>query len=758
MDTELLQGFIKQAESCLPKIRGGILVCAQEGNLYGELHTSLREIESLKSAAVILGCFDVANVSEELEQYLKLLVGSKEPVSDDKSRRLLDKLTELEVLLTNIHFSIDDSSENVADFVEESFGHLQLNPPSEEIVEALAETVETEEEFEIDDEMLEIFALEAEDIVRAINANLEILSKTPNSREALLEIRRNAHTLKGSAGIVGLKHLSDLAHRVEDLLDYLAEDDIESNEQIFELLLTSTDCFEALGNGESSAQLTKKIARTYQSFDEVITLLTKGETQETSSNPTAEISDSHTESANPKSQIPNPKSVVRVSLEKLDDLVNIVSGLIISRSVFEQRLGEFDRQIEELHNSTLRLQRSTNKLETDFSTDLLTVPNSKFQIQSSSFRLENPQSTIHNPQSFDALEFDRYTEFHQTTRELIETTTDTSAISGELHNLKGNLELLFDGQRRLIEEMQDKLLRLRMVSFGSLSIRLQRTVRVVCDEEGKSAELFIEGENLEVDTQILDALIEPLLHLLRNAVAHGIEPPETRRMLGKSESGKISLCLSSEGTHIVLTVADDGRGISVSALKDKAAGNSFISKEKAAAMTDAEAFELAFLLGLTTAEKLSQVSGRGVGLTIVKTGVARQQGTILIDSEFQKGTTFTIRLPMALAVTRAILVKANRQTFAFPLKLVKHITDISAKHLEKSIKSVRLGDVNYKVSHLNELLNMPISVSNNPNIPLLLLDTLARLYPFQVTKQSVSVKHSRNERGIFIISTSFGDV
>ena len=267
MDTELLQGFIKQAEGYLPTIRGGILVCAQEGNLYGELHTAVREVESIKSAASIIGLDDVAQVGAELEKKLKKSVSKKEPLADEEARQLLDKLTELEVLLTKIHFSIDDSSEDVADFIEESFENLQINPPAEEIVETietLEETEETEEEFEIDDEMLEIFTLEAEDIVRAINANLEILGKTPNNREALLEIRRNAHTLKGSAGIVGLKQLSDLAHRVEDLLDHLAENEIESNEKIFELLLTSTDCFEALGRSENSAQLTKKIALTYQ--------------------------------------------------------------------------------------------------------------------------------------------------------------------------------------------------------------------------------------------------------------------------------------------------------------------------------------------------------------------------------------------------------------------------------------------------------------------------------------------------------------
>ena len=730
MDTELLQGFIKQAEGYLPTIRGGILVCAQEGNLYGELHTAVREVESIKSAASIIGLDDVAQVGAELEKKLKKSVSKKEPLADEEARQLLDKLTELEVLLTKIHFSIDDSSEDVADFIEESFENLQINLPAEEIVEpieTLEETEETEEEFEIDDEMLEIFTLEAEDIVRAINANLEILGKTPNNREALLEIRRNAHTLKGSAGIVGLKQLSDLAHRVEDLLDHLAENEIESNEKIFELLLTSTDCFEALGRSENSAQLTKKIALTYQNFDKIMASLIGDETPTNTpllenTPDDEEIPDSE---SNPKSKIQSPKSVVRVSLEKLDDLVNIVSGLIISRSVFEQRLAEFDRQIEELHHSTLRLQRSTTKLETDSSADLLAIqsPNSRFQIPDS--RFSSSQLTTLNSQLFDTLEFDRYTELHQTTRELIETTTDTSAISSELHNLKGNLDLLFENQRRLIDEMQEKLLRLRMVSFGSLAIRLQRTVRVISEEEDKSVELFIEGENLEVDTQILDALIEPLLHLLRNAVAHGIEPPETRRILGKPEYGKIVVRLASEGTHISLTVSDDGRGISASSLKNKAVNNGFISAEKAALMTDGEAFELAFLPGLTTAEKLSQVSGRGVGLNIVKNGIARQQGAILIDAELQKGTTFTIRLPMALAVTRAILVKANQQTFAFPLKLVKHIADISAKHLKKDNKSLQFGDVHYKCSHLNELLDMSVNaVSNNPNIPVLLLDTL----------------------------------
>ena len=194
----------------------------------------------------------------------------------------------------------------------------------------------------------------------------------------------------------------------------------------------------------------------------------------------------------------------------------------------------------------------------------------------------------------------------------------------------------------------------------------------------KQIDLVIEGEQTEIDTQILDLLAEPLLHLLRNAVAHGIEAPDLRRLLGKPEKGKILLRLHSEGTHIILTVTDDGRGISAVALREKAIRNGFITPEEAAQMSDEDAFSLGFLPGLTTAESVSQTAGRGVGMDIIKTSILRGQGTISIASEPQKGTTFTIRMPMALAITRGLLIKTNGQMFAFPLKLVKKVSGLFA--------------------------------------------------------------------------------
>jgi chemosensory pili system protein ChpA (sensor histidine kinase/response regulator) len=737
MDNSLLQGFIEEVESYLPAIRGGILVSTQNGNGHLELRTSLTHIQTIKNAAAMMELKQVEVITVELERELKLFAVSRSQISDEQSRYLLDKLAELEQAVAQLLFSIDDFPDNIADFVDETFDFMQMNQMDEKVEEK--EPEDSFEEFEIDEEMMEIFGMEAEDLLKNINANLELLENAPNNREALLEIRRNAHTLKGSAGIVGLKKLSQAAHKVEDLLDFISENEIEGNKLIFDFLSSATDCFSSLTSNESSNESKEKLSNIYRTFESIMAMLNGEEISNAIPQKVAKVEiieavkDENAENQ-PQISANQPRSIVRVSLDKLDDLVKIVSGMVINRSVFEQRLSELEQQVGELGNSTRRLQSSTTKLETDFSADLLSAQNSKFKAQSQMSVIGNYQSkirqtTIGDPNSFDTLEFDNYTDFHQTTRELIETTADTSAINYKLDILRSNFETLFDTQRGLIDEMQEKLLRLRMVKFGSLFARLQRTVRVTAEEEDKLVELFIEGENLEVDTQILDSLIEPLLHILRNAIAHGVEPPEMRRLLGKHEVGKIVIRAFSEGTHIVLTVTDDGRGISASALKAKAVEKGLITNEDAFNMSDEDALSLVFLAGLTTAEDINYVSGRGVGMNIVKTQIQRHSGTVSINTELQKGSTFTIRMPMALAVTRALLVKADKQTFAFPLRLVKHICECPTEYLNKVSrdKSIQLGDTVYRVVHLSELLGIPAApVLEAENIPLLLIDTIEK--------------------------------
>lgn len=710
-------------------IRNGILFCGQKEFSGSELETPLLYTQAIKDVAETVGLHDISKLSEILEFEITAVVLEKRSPSDAQIRRLLDKLAQIEALLAKIRSDGDNFPLNPEGLVEKSFDNPyleKLNKETEKAAEIIANFPENApenevEEFEIDEEMLEVFAEEAEDLLQNIQSNLTILKSEPDNREALLEIRRNAHTLKGSAGIVGLKLLSDLAHRVEDLLDFLSENEIKGNEKILELLMASTDCLSALANGEKSPQLTARISQLYQKFNETLNLLKfSDEWKNSFSLPKAETKPASSVSLSAANENTvnesglQTKSVIRISLEKIDELVRLVSNLIINRSAFERRLVEVERQIGELHYCTERLKRSIGKIETDFEASLL---------GENSFGFLSDQSS---PQFFDSLEFDRYTEFHQTTRELLETTGDAVTINAELEKLRNYLDLLFTEQNCLIEQLQDKLLRLRMVSFGSLSARLHRTVRIICEEEGKQAELFIEGENTEIDTQILDSLVEPLLHLLRNAVAHGIESPDTRRLLGKPEKGKISLKIQSNGTQIILSVADDGHGISASALKEKAVQNGFITKEEAEKMNDEETFALCFLPGLTTAEKLSQTAGRGVGMNIIRASILRQQGTISVSSELQKGTTFTIRLPMSLAVTRGLLVRSGGQTFAFPLKLVRKISEMPATEFEnlQNFALRKFDGSDYLVSHLNKLLKQAVSDPKRENLPVLLLETL----------------------------------
>lgn len=760
LNVESKQQLIEEAEIFLQRLRRTVLVWSRgEEDLRG-LSGAPDYLAKLAASAGETGMVSVAGLAEALGVDLERLIasGSADPETD--ALPILDEVAALEAEIAEFRFGSDEFELDLSSLLDESFEKITSPRPEEERPaedRQAEESVPAEEpeepfdegEFEIDEEMLEIFAMEAEDHLKNINENLERLENSPNDREALLEIRRSSHTLKGSAGIVGLAKLSNLAHKVEDLLDHISENEIEGNAEIFQLLLAASDCISAVASNDTSRDLEDKISKTFAQFEEMLKSLGSENAPATEAEPASDGPDEGEIEAEPEIKAPafqqangqSNRSVVRISLDKLDDLVKLVREMVFGRAVFQQRLSELELQIKELQNSTRRLQRSTGKLETDFAAG---NPGTAQYQRDVGLPGTGPSSIAaqygsENGEEFDSLEFDRYTDFNQLTRELLETTTDAFSITTELNLIRSSFESLYDTQKRLIDEIQEKLLSLRMIKFGTLAARLQRTVRMTAGELGKLVDLTLEGENLEVDTHILDSLVEPLLHLLRNGVAHGIEKPETRRLLGKDEKGQINLKVFSEGTHIILVVSDDGGGISSAALREKALSSGLITKEEAAKMSEEEALSLVFLPGLTTANEISQIAGRGVGMNIVKTNILRQQGTVSVSSEAQKGTTFTIRVPMALAIARALLVKVNGRTFAFPLKLVKQITEITAPDLQPARESgsVTLGSGKHSFVYLNELLG----VDANPQTferdsQLLLLDTVKKHYALLVDEIS----------------------
>jgi chemosensory pili system protein ChpA (sensor histidine kinase/response regulator) len=383
--------------------------------------------------------------------------------------------------------------------------------------------------------------------------------------------------------------------------------------------------------------------------------------------------------------------------------------------------------VEEQQFSAGRLRRISLNLETQYEASTLSGGRLSPVVIGESFPLDQaddagrfrtgPSPTMTrwprsgqtlNTHGFDELEFDRYTEFHLLSRELAETTSDIRTVGNELGTLIGDFDSVLNRQRRLSSEIQDKLMRMRMVPLVTLATRLHRAVRVVARQQGKLVDLVLEGEDIELDKTVLEEMADPLLHLLRNAVDHGIEPPALRRVIGKPERGQIRLRAYHEGNQVVIQISDDGAGLEPQILRSTAIRGGYVSEADAPHLSDEELTSLIFVPGFSTASEVSEVSGRGVGLDIVRSQVHKLKGTVTPNSAPGRGMAFTIRLPMTLAVTRALLVSAHNETFAIPLSAVTQILRLEREEIERVGQEpvVRVGGQVYPMLHLGQVLNL----------------------------------------------------
>lgn len=707
MDPTELQTFIREAELQLRAFRSSLLIARQESS--GAELNGQAGIRSLREMAAFVKLFPLETVLLELEAACGRLSSPSQPLSDGDVTRILDLISHAEAEVVKANASTDEQIFDLGAFVDSSFDSLQLDSLVELPADLVTENEpEATDEFEPDEEMLEIFAEEAEELLGNIEINLEALSAKPDDREALWEVRRHAHTFKGAAGIIGLTKPSKLAHRIEDLLDHLSQNEIVPTNKILELIGRATTCLRIITKGDSSLAALARTAEIYQGFDSLMAELTDP--------PEASV-DLPVEDSSPALSVPvqtkpsdaaencqqAPRPIVRVSIARLDELVRIVRDLVVSRAMMEQRIAEFENHLEVMSRTTRRLQTANARIENDFEASMLGSQVPVSFVHRSPF--DPASQSLDDTAEFDSLELDRYTDFHQSSRELSEATQDCFATITALEALKDTLEAVFDDQRRLIEETQEKVMQIRLIRFGSITTRIQRAVRVTCEEEYKLAEVDVENQEVEIDTDLLDSLVEPLMHLIRNAVVHGIEPPETRRLVGKPETGKITVRLTNEETHIELKVSDDGRGISGNSMRQRAVTAGLIDAMYAEALAGEELLSLMFMPGVTTAEKLTMSAGRGVGMSIVKESIEARNGTISVETSPLQGTTFIIRIPLPFAVAQAILVRSETYLAAIPLKVIKQIIEIRPEELffQEDRAFANIGGHVYDVRNMKDL-------------------------------------------------------
>lgn len=402
---------------------------------------------------------------------------------------------------------------------------------------------------------------------------------------------------------------------------------------------------------------------------------------------------------------------LRIPIERLEEVVKLIGEIIITRTAFEQRLADFARQVEELQIAGSRLRRASTDLEAKYEARPLggqrTSSPRRLAVAGSAGSAARSLIT-HHTHGFDDLEFDRYTEFHLVSRELVESASDIQTVGREFGYLNSDFLSYLNRQSRIYNELQDRLMRLRMVPLSNIGPRLQHIVRQVSTHENKLVELRLEGETTAIDTTALQDLVDLLLHLLRNAVDHGIESPDVRVAKGKPATGHITLRAFYEGSQVILQLRDDGRGLDSEKIRSKAIEQGLLSAATAESLAQAELWSLIFIPGFSTASQVSEISGRGIGMEIVQAIVQKLKGTITIDSQPDMGVTFTIRLPLTLAVTRALMVKTQGQNFAIPLDVVTQIMRLDMSKVERIGKEpiIRVGGKIYPLLMLSRLLNL----------------------------------------------------
>jgi len=310
-------------------------------------------------------------------------------------------------------------------------------------------------------------------------------------------------------------------------------------------------------------------------------------------------------------------------------------------------------------------------------------------------------------EDFDPLEMDRFSTMQQISRSLQETVGDIQSIKDLLSEDVRDSETLLLQESRVSTELQEGLMRTRMVHFGGLASRLRRIVRQTARELGKDVELDIVGESSEVDRTVLDRIVAPLEHMLRNAVSHGIEKPEDRTSTGKQETGHITISVDREGGDVVIIVKDDGRGIDVNAIRQKAVDNGLLESDSK--LSDHDVLQYIMEPGFSTAEKVTQISGRGVGMDVVDSEIKLLGGVLEIDTVQGMGTTFTVRLPLTLAINHALLVNVGDEIYAVPLNSIEGVVRISGPELQQFYDSdettYEFAGSAYELKHLGFLLH-----------------------------------------------------
>ncbi len=553
---------------------------------------------------------------------------------------------------------------------------------------------------DIDPQLLPIFLEEAQQLVPQLGADLRDWKANPADAKVSDSLRRVLHTFKGSARMAGAIRLGELCHMMESKV----EEALEKNAYPKALWDELEDKMDRLSLD------VERMETGAPEEDEVAPAAPAAVAAAPIAKPAAPARP-HVEPQRPAAPLPSPAATLRVNAETLDYLINESGEVAIARSRVEAELRIVKQALSDLNDSIARTRGQLREAE----------------LQADSQMQSRLSVAGEKDREFDPLEFDRYTRLQELTRMMAEGLSDITSIQQALLKNVGDTDAALLQQARTSREVQQQLMRIRAVPFSNLNERLYRIVRQTARELDKKADLHIEGSEVELDRSVLERIGAPLEHMLRNALAHGLESPEARLAAGKPDTGKIAISLRQESNEIALVLSDDGAGLDLEKLRRKAQAMGLLAEGEP---SEAQLTQLIFVSGLSTADSVSELAGRGVGMDVVRNEITAIGGRIEIATTHGQGTTFAIHLPLTLAVTQVVLVRAGSTVVAISSAMVEQVLRMKEEALAEVYgrQSVAFQDRVYPLRSLSNLLGSPgTSDAQAYNSVLLLRSGIQRL-------------------------------
>lgn len=596
-------------------------------------------------------------------------------------------------------------------------------------VEAVSEAEPLPQDDEVPAEILEFFVPEAEEHLQIVTSCLLAL-ETDKSPEQIHQLFRSMHTVKGSAAQVGLHRISHVAHAAEELIGRMRDGELEPSAGIIDVCLESVDVLKKFlyrtWTDESEVQhgvsaLLARINRITQGAPAPVAQTESVSEEAQEQSPTAapvelspeeeallaeyararEIASgdaapaaSPVETASAPSEGPvrlQPKSV-RVSMERLERMMNAVGELVINRTRMLGRLSELEHLAEVLNLSKTRMHDKVSEFQEKH--EFSRVHSTIFRTNSGDSFSGMPFAGFGSSQDpllseFSELEMDRYDDFNILSRSLMEISADLTEVLSQLEGFARRVNSEIEGFTKVAHRLQDEIAGARLVPIANLYTRLSRTVRDAAKAASKRVEISFVGAETELDSNIVQQISDPLIHLVRNAVAHGIEAEEERYQAGKNDVGRLIVTARHQGNHILVEVEDDGRGIDYDAVRRTAVESGVIYAEQAKNLSDSELLDLLFQPGFSTATRKTELAGRGVGLDVVRSNLAQLNGEIEVSTELGKGTRFTLKVPLTLIISQAVFARCGKSIFAVPVTAVEEIRRVREQELTQKDGKLR---------------------------------------------------------------------